>query len=222
MKAPRFGFALAFLLASGVALAGRINDSAPSGGGGSTFTGGNVTSDITVQTAGATTRGSLGADAGTAATWWLKATSGTYSMIRLTQELILGRQGDVAVGSVVACISDGLTVTGDGTPLGCMRGGGLFAHYNQHTIAEAAATLNQTAPTSTSVKFNCTSGTVCNYEPGESGILQGSWFDMINTGSASVVVTTAAGVVVVRGSPLTVAAGEMMHCMYSGSAWACQ
>lgn len=175
-----------------------------------------------IATTAGTIRGSLFPDTSNAAGLGVKSSSGSGGILKATSgQGLLGRQDDAATTSRAMCATDLMTTTSDGANLFCVNGEGMQEITLRQTISNATATLDTTTPTSSSVDFNCTSGTVCNFEPGETSIRVGEWFDVVNTGSASTVVTTSAGKVKVRGSPLTLAVGDVMHCHYTNSQWSC-
>jgi len=252
----RIGFVAAFLLASfvatGSAMAGRINGD---GGGGGSFSGGTLLSqlifsaisvDITTGTnedlvlrpngtgvvrhdgavqvalTDGTVRGDFGPDTGSVAQWYLKSSAGSGGELKISSGNILaGRQTDAATSTRIFCAADGLSPTLDGTNQMCVLGEGLQEITQRQTISNATATLDTTTPTSSSISFNCTSGTVCNYEPGETSIRDGEWFDLMNVGSASIVVTDSAGKVKLRTSPTTLTVNQSMHCLYANTLWSC-
>lgn len=79
-----------------------------------------------------------------------------------------------------------------------------------------------TSPVSSQVELTCTTAP-CTYKPGETNAQDGWQIVVCNVDAAdNIDIASAAGTVVVRGTPITMTPGECVDCTYSGAIWGCR
>lgn len=226
MKRAAAGLILGAVLFAGIATA-RINGDGGGGGVASALvcllsggSGCTMTGDVQLASAGGTLRGTLGADNTNAATSYLKSVSGSGSIIRIgAGDILIGRQGDTPHSGYHSCSADNMSATSDGSYLNCVYGEGMIQNKTQ-ALALSTAVLDTTTPTSATILLNCTSGTVCNYDPAITGRQAGDVMDIVFIGTAGTVFTNSS-TLAVTGSPLTRTDGTM-RCVLASSKWRCR
>ena len=149
-----------------------------------------------------------------------------------------GPKNTVNANIATLCGAEGVSGPGSATNLGCFYGGGGFGipSTGQQAItiaSDGAGTTptDTTSPTSAHIEVTCNDPNNCNYNPGETSVVDGWKTDICNVGTAnSVIINDTNDAVAVSGAAsitLTAATaassgGDCTSCVYTGDRWSCR
>lgn len=224
MRPSRPSFLLGLFLAAAPALAL---------GGAFGATGGTLLSGtISFQDSAGNTEGQIVTSSGSAVVSLVQGTGTSSGAVMLIgNRALVGTTGSVASNGIAVSFGEGFnTSAGTGTTHISVYGSGALQFNTQQTVTIAddgagTSPTDTTSPTASFVRVSCADANGCNYNPGETSVVDGWVYFISNVSSSAnnVTINDSAGVVSVRGgASVVLGQNEMITCIYTNSINICE